>query len=91
MDNKFYKIIVNLPKRSIILLIRFYQATLSPDHGWFKARYPYGYCQYYPSCSEYGKQAIEKHGVIKGGLLAGKRIARCNPWAQPRVDLVPNK
>lgn len=67
-------------------LIRLYQKTLSPDHGWFKAAHPHGFCRFYPSCSEYAYQAIEKHGYLKGLWLAGKRLLRCHPWSVPRVD-----
>ena len=71
------------------LLIRLYQRTLSPDHGWLRGRYPYGYCRYYPSCSQYAYEALGQHGVIKGSFLAISRIIRCNPWAQSRVDQIP--
>lgn len=77
------------PKNLAAGLITLYQKTLSPDHGWFKTRYPYGYCRHYPSCSEYGKQAILKHGLPKGSILAVKRIIRCSPLASPSVDPVP--
>ena len=73
----------------LIKLITLYQRTLSPDHGWFRARWPAGYCRYHPTCSQYGKEAIEQHGAIRGSMLAAKRIARCNPFAQPGVDPVP--
>ncbi|MDP2812419.1 MAG: membrane protein insertion efficiency factor YidD [bacterium] len=70
----------------LLKLIRIYQKTLSPDSGWFKVRYPQGFCRYYPHCSEYGYQAIEKHGVIKGGLKAFWRIIRCNPLSSGGFD-----
>src|SRR3989344_7954859 len=69
-------------------LIIFYQKTLSPDHGWFKFKYPYGYCRHYPSCSEYARQAVERHG-LKGLWLSIKRLLRCHPWREPSIDLVP--
>lgn len=46
-------------------------------------------CRYYPTCSEYGMEAIKKHGPIKGGWLALKRILRCNPWGGHGHDPVP--
>lgn len=67
-------------------LIRLYQHTLSPDHGWFSARYPYGYCRFYPTCSEYGYQAIERFGPLRGGILAMWRVARCHPWSRGGYD-----
>ena len=70
-------------------LIRVYQLTLSPDHGLFKARYPHGFCRYYPSCSQYAYEALGRHGLVKGTALSLWRIMRCNPWAQPSIDLVP--
>ena len=76
-------------KKLLILAINIYQKTLSPDHGiFFRARYPNGYCKYYPTCSEYAKQAIIKHGSIKGTFLATKRIAKCNPLSHGGLDPV---
>jgi putative membrane protein insertion efficiency factor len=46
-------------------------------------------CRYTPTCSEYGKQAIEKYGAMKGGWLTMKRVARCNPWGGHGYDPVP--
>ncbi|MBA3473600.1 MAG: membrane protein insertion efficiency factor YidD [Rubrobacter sp.] len=45
-------------------------------------------CRYWPSCSEYPLQAIQKHGVLKGGLLGAWRIMRCNPWSKGGIDPV---
>lgn len=72
-----------------IALITAYQKTLSPDHGWFRARWPHGFCKFYPSCSEYAKEAIKLHGVGKGIFLSARRIGKCNPWSDPGVDPVP--
>ncbi|OGL89417.1 hypothetical protein A3H75_03190 [Candidatus Uhrbacteria bacterium RIFCSPLOWO2_02_FULL_51_9] len=69
-------------------LIRVYQKTVSPDHGWFRARFPYGYCKFYPSCSEYVYQSIEKLGLIKGIFKGSWRILRCNPWSKGGLDWV---
>ena len=82
---------LNLQARSLALsLIRGYQKTLSFDHGWLKVFFPQGYCKYYPSCSEYGHQAIKKYGVIRGGIKAIWRILRCNPWSHGGHDPVDN-
>lgn len=70
----------------LLKLIRIYQKTVSPDTGWFKAYYPYGFCRYHPHCSEYGYQAIEKYGVLKGSGKALWRIARCNPLSSGGYD-----
>jgi putative membrane protein insertion efficiency factor len=45
-------------------------------------------CRYWPSCSEYASQAIQRHGVLKGGLLGVWRIMRCNPWSKGGIDPV---
>lgn len=64
-----------------IFLIRVYQYTLSPFIG--------RSCRYTPSCSHYSVEAIEKHGPFKGGKMAVKRIASCNPWGGSGYDPVP--
>ncbi len=46
-------------------------------------------CRYLPTCSDYGIQAIQKHGPFKGGWLALKRISRCHPWGGHGYDPVP--
>ncbi len=78
--SQFISFLFNIPKKILIKLIRFYQKTLSPDHGFLSFFYPHGFCRFNPTCSQYGIQAIEKYGIIKGGLLAAWRIIRCNPW-----------
>lgn len=77
-----------LPRRLVVFFIRFYQKTLSFDHGPLKAAYPYGFCRFTPTCSEYGAQAIEKYGVVKGGAMTCWRILRCNPWNKGGFDPV---
>jgi hypothetical protein len=68
-------------KRILITLIRGYQLFISPLLG--------SNCRFYPTCSHYAKEALEKHGAAKGGWLALKRIGRCHPWHEGGVDLVP--
>lgn len=70
-----------------LALIRLYQKTLSPDHGFFRSRFPHGYCKFYPSCSEYAYQVIKKRGLAIGTLKSAWRIVRCNPWGMGGVDL----
>lgn len=74
--------------KGIIYLIKLYQKTLSPDHGIYKEKYPFGFCRYYPSCSEYAIQALNKNGILKGGLQSIYRIIRCNPFSKGGVDMV---
>ena len=62
-------------------MIGMYQKYLSPLKG--------TKCPYFPSCSEYGRQAIEKYGVLKGGALTAWRILRCNPFSHGGYDPVP--
>jgi len=69
-------------------MIRFYQKTLSFDHGLLKQYFPGGFCRYHPSCSEYTYQAIEKYGFIKGCLKGCWRILRCNPFSKGGDDPV---
>ncbi|MFA5358598.1 MAG: membrane protein insertion efficiency factor YidD [Patescibacteria group bacterium] len=74
----------------VVFLINIYQKVLSFDHSPAgKAMFPHGFCRYSPTCSEYGKQAILKHGLIKGGWLATYRVFRCNPWSKGGYDPVP--
>jgi putative membrane protein insertion efficiency factor len=75
-------------KLLFIKIIELYQKTISPDHGIWKANHPSGYCKYSPTCSEYCKQSIIKHGVILGGIKGLWRILRCNPWSKGGYDPV---
>ena len=75
-------------KRSMQLLIRIYQRTLSLDHGPLARFRSRPTCRYHPTCSEYGHQAIGKYGVIKGGWMTAKRLARCTPWHEGGEDPV---
>ena len=69
-------------KKVLIWLIKFYRKYIS---GMKSAPT----CKYYPTCSEYGLQAIEKYGALKGGLLTIWRILRCNPFSKGGYDPVP--
>jgi putative membrane protein insertion efficiency factor len=66
-----------------VALIRIYQFTLSPFFG--------RQCRFVPTCSQYGIEAIQKHGALKGSWLTIKRIVRCNPWGGSGYDPVPIK
>jgi putative membrane protein insertion efficiency factor len=75
-------------KTALIQIIRFYQRTLSPDHGVMSgvANARHIGCRYYPSCSEYAARAVEKHGVARGLVLGTWRVLRCNPFSAGGVD-----
>ena len=70
-------------KELAIKKIRFYQRKISPL---FPPR-----CRYYPTCSQYAVTAIERFGIIRGGLLAVWRLLRCNPLFPGGLDPVPEK
>lgn len=74
--------------RGLIILLRIYQKTLSFDHSWLKHYFPYKGCKFYPTCSEYACQALEKKGVRSLSLIL-KRLGRCHPWSEGGVDKVP--
>lgn len=65
----------------LIALLRAYQLFISPLLG--------NHCRFYPSCSQYAREALEQHGVLRGTWLAVRRLLRCHPWHEGGVDLVP--
>ena len=67
-------------QRLLLLLVRFYQYAISPM---LPPR-----CRYTPTCSQYAVEALQKHGALKGGWLAAKRIGRCHPWGGSGHDPV---
>jgi len=73
----------------VLWSIRIYQRTLSMDHGWLKRFYPEGFCGFHPTCSEYGYQCVDRHGILKGGKLTAWRILRCNPFSRGGIDDIP--
>ena len=75
--SRFKKILV-LP---LILAVRFYQTAISP--------FTPASCRFEPTCSSYTIQALQKHGLIKGGWYAIKRIISCHPWGKSGYDPVP--
>jgi len=68
-------------------LIRFYQIAISPPLHFLLG--PLAGCRFNPTCSEYTLQAVRTHGIIRGGWLGIRRIARCNPWGGCGNDPVP--
>jgi uncharacterized protein len=56
---------------------------------WYKKYISFGnHCRFVPTCSEYTYEAIEKHGIIKGGIMGMKRLLKCHPWGKSGIDLV---
>lgn len=70
-------------KSLLIVIVKAYQKLISP------LKKPC--CKYYPTCSSYAITALEKHGAVKGMILAVWRILRCNPYSNGGVDYVPEK
>ncbi len=69
------------PTWVLIVLVRVYQWTLRPFIG--------AHCRFEPSCSHYAIEALQLHGAVSGGLLAARRVLRCNPWTAGGLDPVP--
>jgi len=70
----------SLPRRVVVSILRFYQRWVSPAFG--------QRCRYYPSCSEYAVQAVAQFGILRGVVLAGWRLLRCNPFSHGGFDPV---
>lgn len=68
-------------KRVLMAMVRFYRAAISP------LRPPC--CRFYPTCSQYALEALEKYGALKGGYLSVRRVLRCNPFHKGGYDPVP--
>ncbi|MBI2464224.1 membrane protein insertion efficiency factor YidD [Candidatus Peregrinibacteria bacterium] len=84
---RFFLKIFTLPRFLLLLIISAYQKTLSPDHGPLRHVFPFGWCKFNPTCSQYASQSIQKYGVVKGIVKSIWRILRCNPWSQGGQDI----
>lgn len=69
--------------RMVRALISLYQMSVSPVLG--------NRCRFHPTCSEYAKEAIALHGILRGAALGVRRLLRCHPWHEGGFDPVPNK
>jgi len=69
-------------KRLLLLGIRFYRSCISPLLP--------PMCRYYPTCSAYAMEAIERYGARRGAWMAARRIVRCHPWGGSGYDPVPD-
>lgn len=81
------KIPRDVPAACAWLCVRFYQIAVSPALHAF----PGSGCRFYPTCSDYALDAIQKHGALKGCLMALFRILRCNPLCRGGIDPVPDR
>lgn len=70
-------------KKVLLALIRFYRSAISPHTA--------PRCKYYPTCSQYGLEAIERFGAMKGSALTVWRVLRCNPFSKGGYDPVPEQ
>jgi putative membrane protein insertion efficiency factor len=77
MRNGHYPMIKTL----LLAALRAYKLGISPYLG--------QRCRFFPSCSEYAAEAISRHGIRKGGILAARRLGRCHPWHRGGFDPVP--
>jgi uncharacterized protein len=71
------------PQAGAFFLIRLFQIAISPQDG--------PNCRFNPTCSSYGRQAVEMYGAFIGAMLAGDRLIRCNPFNPPGIDTVPER
>jgi len=72
---------MKLLRRIAVLPIDGYRVAISPLLG--------SNCRFYPSCSQYAREAVLKHGLVRGVSLAVRRIVRCHPWNPGGIDSVP--
>jgi putative membrane protein insertion efficiency factor len=75
------KLLRKIVIKILVGMVRLYQGMISPYLG--------AKCRYEPTCSAYAVEALNKHGVLKGGWLSTKRICSCHPWGGKGFDPVP--
>ena len=68
-------------KALLLFMLRAYQYAIRPLMG--------SNCRFFPSCSDYAREAVERHGAVKGAWLAARRVARCHPYHPGGYDPVP--
>lgn len=74
---------LSLAQRGALTLLRAYKVLISPMFA--------GSCRFLPSCSDYAAEAVARFGVVRGSLLAARRLARCHPLGTPGLDPVPGR
>ena len=72
----------SLGQHVVVFCLLFYKTTLSPVMP--------SCCKFYPTCSMYAKEAVERHGVRRGLMLTARRLLRCRPFSQGGIDPVPD-
>lgn len=80
-------LILRLPRLLLVALIQFYRWVLSPAKTALFG--PLGRCRYEPTCSNYALEAVRRHGAVRGGWLATRRICSCHPYGGCGLDPVP--
>jgi uncharacterized protein len=73
--------ISGIAQSMLVFGVRLYRYCLSPYIGYN--------CRFYPSCSSYAEEALQKHGALPGGYLVLRRLLKCHPWHAGGIDLVP--
>ncbi|MDO8572798.1 MAG: membrane protein insertion efficiency factor YidD [bacterium] len=75
-------------KSALIAIIKFYQKTISPDQGFLRRIQVTrtGTCVFYPTCSQYTIEAIDKYGVLRGTIMGVRRVLCCHPWQKNNID-----
>lgn len=79
--SRFLGALSQAPRRALVALLRAYRLVLSPWLG--------NQCRFYPTCSAYGIEALQRHGALAGSYLAVARVLRCHPWCEGGCDPVP--
>lgn len=72
-----------VPRNLAVAILVVYRRLISPLYG--------DVCRYYPSCSSYTLQSIQRHGLVIGGFFGARRLLRCHPWAEGGFDEIPAK
>jgi putative membrane protein insertion efficiency factor len=79
---------VNLAQHILVLVLRVYRVTVSPVLAALTVPMGMG-CRFSPTCSQYAQEAVQRHGALRGGALAVRRLCRCHPWGGSGSDPVP--
>lgn len=86
---KFIDFFKKQMKMAALFAITFYQKTFSFDHGPLAKFFPFWGCRFYPTCSQYTYEAVEKYGIFRGCFMGIKRVLRCHPLSKGGHDPVP--